>query len=98
MSGTLGVIDWCLHGTISNLLKENNLEEFTLVPQNRLLGKASLLLLRGDAPKNLPTLLQRLKVQSLCIAAGTIPDGSLPKLQQQLKKAGVSFTTLEGEA
>lgn len=97
MEGTLGVIDWCLHGTISKLLKQEDLGDFTLVPQNRLLGKASLLLLSGDAPKNLPKILKQLNIQRLCIAAGTIPEGALPKLQQQLVKAGVGYSTLESD-
>jgi hypothetical protein len=98
LRGAIGVIDWRLHGTVSKLLIRNAIDAFTLVPHNRLLADASLLLMRTDGKLNLDSLfktLKRMQINRICIAESTFSDQIFNGIQQQLKKADVTWTKLE---
>lgn len=97
LKGSLGVIDWRLHGAISRLTKEP-FDSFTLMPHNRLLGKASLLLFRADQSKcisELPQVLKKINAERICVAESTMSPSLFSSIEQQLKKANVTWSKLE---
>lgn len=98
MGGMAGLIDWHLHGQVSALLGRRALgpEEFCLVPTGT--GAQSFLLYHyGPSPdaKALVNHAKKLKVSHLALAASTFPKDFLAKLEQNLKKDGISFSHLE---
>jgi len=98
VSGVAGLIDWRLHGQVSKLLARGALapEEFCLVPTGA--GAQNFLLYHyGPSPdaKAFAAHAKKLKTDRLAIAGSTFPKDFLLKLEQHLKKEGISFSHLE---
>jgi len=98
MNGMPGLIDWHLHGQVSNLLAQGLLPsgEFCLIPNTS--GQKHFLLyhyeLTPDA-KGFFAKLKKLKVTELCLAESTFPEDFLAKVKQTLTKEGIRCTKLE---
>lgn len=97
LNGMAGLIDWQIHGQVSNLLAQRRIgrEEFCLIPGNS--GRHFLLYQHGEKP-NATAFAQRvqhLRIPEICLAESTFPGDFLAKLKQTLKKEGIRCTKLE---
>lgn len=99
LEGTIGFFDWRLHGQISRLVKRNQMQpgSLTLVPSQRHLGKASLLVYaagKQDDVEKIASALKKLNATQLCVAEETLPNGLMAKLKKSLAKAGIEWSPL----
>ena len=103
LEGTIGFLDWRLHGQVSRLLKRQLMRRGTLtpVPSRRHLGKASLLVYfaegREDDSDDVLGALKKLHAKELCLAEDTFPAALATKLKKSFSKAGIRWDAL-GEA
>ena len=103
MEGTLGYLDWRLHGQLSNLLRRGLMKKgsLTIIPARKKLGKASLLVFsasgKDDENKSLLDSLKKLRAERLSIAESTLPEGLSAKLKKALTKSGIAWESLEGK-
>src|SRR5262249_5175071 len=98
--GTLGLIDWRVHGHVSQLLARGALADFNLIPNLGALGKAALLVMKQNAKlgQKLPQVLAKLQVGEVCVAESTFLEKDLQALHDTLRKAQVSWNRLESLA
>ncbi len=97
----IGVLDWRLHGILSQLVEKKSLPEnqVAYIPSKTKLGVASLLLFSfRTSAKSSTALVDNLKslhVESVCLFESTFPQDFLPNLKQTLSKAGIRWTMFE---
>lgn len=100
LEGTLGFLDWRLHGQVSRLIKREHVVRgsLTLVPSRRQLGRASLLVYfvpdkdEGDA--DVVAALKKLNAKELVLAEDTWPAPLAAKVKKSLAKAGIAWEAL----
>lgn len=103
LEGTIGFLDWRLHGQVSRLIKRNLIERgsLTLVPSRRQLGKASLLVYfvsdKDEGSEDVTAALKKLNAKELCLAEDTWPAPLAAKVKKSLAKAGIAWNTLVEE-
>jgi hypothetical protein len=101
LQGILGVIDWRLHGLLSDLIKKQRLEmdELAIIPGQARLGKASLLVhycgLDLHKSEKIVDSLKKLHCQEICLVETSFPADFLRKLKQNLSKAGIKCLSLD---
>ena len=100
LEGTIGFLDWRLHGQVSRLLKRKQipLGSMTLVPSRHHLGSASLLVYFAENKEHdsdaVLTALKKLNAKDLCLAEDTFPEALATKLKKSLSKAGIRWDRL----
>lgn len=100
LEGVLGVMDWRLHGLLSNLIKRSTFTngEVAMIPASKKLGAASLLVFHcGKSQANSAKVvdcLKKLKAKQVSIAATSFPTDFLKNLEQTLNKAGIEWQIL----
>lgn len=103
LEGTIGFLDWRLHGQVSRLLKRKLMARgsLTLVPSRRHLGNASLLVYFAEGKEedsdDVLSALKKLNAKDICLAEDTFPAALATKLKKSFSKAGIRWDTL-GEA
>lgn len=101
LQGTLGFLDWRLHGRLARLVREARLPpgEIAMLSNRGRLGQATLLVahLKGDKSDltSIETALKGLQAQDICVAASSFPEDFVSKLEAVFTKAGIRWTTLE---
>ena len=97
--GTVGIVDWHVHGQVSELLKRNYLTNgYAIIAGDPNKQRASIFIVRTGESLQLPALIDKIKklaISSLCIAESTFPKDILEKLKQNLSKASIDFSKLE---
>ena len=99
LEGTIGFLDWRLHGQVSRLLKRGRLPagELTLVPSQRHLGRASLLVYAAesdDDDADIAPALKKLRADDICVAIDTLPPTLATKWKKSFAKAGIQWRAL----
>jgi hypothetical protein len=103
LEGMPGLIDWTLHGQVSDLLLRKKISEgeCCLVPGDSALGRPNFLFFPRSSAAGAQALMEKarkLKIDELALAESTFPEDFLTKLKQTLKKEGIRFMKLEPEA
>ncbi|MGZ3650093.1 MAG: hypothetical protein ACXVB9_21485 [Bdellovibrionota bacterium] len=100
LDGIAGLIDWSVHGQVSKLLKQGNLEpqDTCVLPGDPARQRPSFLLFPASGTANsLTEKLRKLGVTELALAETTFGQDFLAKVKQTFKKEGIRCTTLEPE-
>jgi len=98
LEGMAGLVDWHVHGQVSQALIRGRVSEgeFCLIPGAE--GRPSFLLYLFETTPDVKTMLTKiraLKVRSLCLAESTFPEDFSTRVKQTLSKEGISCITLE---
>ena len=99
LEGTLGYLDWRLHGQLSLLIKRVRVPagRLAMIPSQSQLGKASLIVFhaREDSQaQDVVNALKKLHASQISIAADTWPEPMGSQLKKQLTKAGIEWSML----
>jgi hypothetical protein len=101
MDGLAGLIDWNLHGQVSQLLAKNLFpaDGFCVIPGDPSCGRPSFLAFQYGATspdvKFAAERIRKLGIKELSVAELTFPGDFSAKLKQTLMKEGCSWTKLE---
>ncbi len=100
--GILGLIDWLVHGQVSQLFIQGRLAagECCLLPGHSGSNRPGFLLVPVAAPSGVQLLAEKtrkLKINELALAETTFPEDFLAKVKQTFKKEGIRWTKLEPE-
>lgn len=99
LEGTLGYLDWRLHGQLSMLIKQVRIPmgRLALIPSRRQLGKASLIVYHAGESSHAQEVIQALKklnASQIALAEDTWPAAIAGQLKKQLTKAGIEWSSL----
>jgi hypothetical protein len=102
LQGTLGYLDWRLHGQFSLLIKRVRVPagKLALIPSQNQLGKASLLVYHArenSQAQDIVSALKKLNPSHISIAADTWPEPIASQLKKQLSKTGIEWSVLGTE-
>jgi hypothetical protein len=102
LEGMAGLIDWTVHGQVSQLLSRGKIDgECCLIPGDTALDRPNFLFFPARSSMGAQALLEKarkLGIAELAIAESTFPEDFLGKLKQTLKKEGIRYTKLEPES
>lgn len=103
IDGVAGLIDWIVHGQVSQLLIESRMHagECCLLPGDPQKKRPSFLLVPWDrttSPQALAECTRKLRIREFAVAESTFPEDFLAKVKQTFTKEGIRWKKLEPES